>query len=321
MRNARRPIRPKQKPREYFRCVQCCPVAAAHSIWSINTEIRCCLKTVWDRCVGSIARLVSTVALSDRSDVVGATLAGASVGDTFQDRRQPGHQDAAAIRQPGEPLDGSPLPNCPIQDVVLPDRDKQLLSELRRALPRCVVFRYATAWAASLEGARSGHQSWAVLCRFRCRLFLAEIPKRCRQEFRAETATSTVGTGANQQSDLQSSGSAELWTASQNSKRSAATVRRTAREASLCLDSPRIHQQSHERTGRLRRAGLCRLPQELDCSLHPAELGHWNSPLRCGVCRGGPNRLEQWRAIQAGAESDEGARSKQNNCGEKPLQN
>ena len=53
------------------------------------------------------------------------------------------------------------------------DRDKQLLSELRQAsalaLPRCVVSRYATAWAESLEGAVSGHQSWALLCRFRCR--------------------------------------------------------------------------------------------------------------------------------------------------------
>ena len=50
------------------------------------------------------------------------------VGDTFQDRRQPGHQDAApegspAIHQPlhrsqpvppGHFLGGSPLPNCPI---------------------------------------------------------------------------------------------------------------------------------------------------------------------------------------------------------------
>ena len=45
------------------------------------------------------------------------------------------------------------------------------------ALPRCVVSRYATAWAESLEGAMSGHQSWALLCCYRCRLLLAEIPK------------------------------------------------------------------------------------------------------------------------------------------------
>ena len=35
------------------------------------------------------------------------------------------------------------------------------------ALPRC---------ALSLEGAMSGHQSWALLCRYRCRLLLAEVP-------------------------------------------------------------------------------------------------------------------------------------------------
>ena len=110
------------------------------------------------------------------------------LGLPFQDRRQPGHQSAAhggaaADQQPtqssrpvhpGEPLDDSPLPNCPI-------RDKQLLTELRgasaMALLRCVVSRYGTAWAESLEGATSGHQSWAVLCRCRCRLLLAKIPK------------------------------------------------------------------------------------------------------------------------------------------------
>ena len=82
---------------------------------------------------------------------------------------------------PGESLDDSPLPNCPIRDVGLTERDKQLVTEVRRAsaiaLPRCVVSRYATAWAESLEGAMSGHQSWALLSCYRCRLLLAEIPK------------------------------------------------------------------------------------------------------------------------------------------------
>ena len=90
------------------------------------------------------------------------------VGDTLEDRRQPGHQDAAASGlatgqqlpqslkpvPPGEPLDDSPLPNCLIRDVVLTDRFKHLLTELRRAsamaLPRCVVSRCTTTWAESL---------------------------------------------------------------------------------------------------------------------------------------------------------------------------
>ena len=45
------------------------------------------------------------------------------------------------------------------------------------ALPRCIVSRDATAWAKSLEGAISGHQTWALLCRYSCRLLLAEVPK------------------------------------------------------------------------------------------------------------------------------------------------
>ena len=66
------------------------------------------------------------------------------VGDTFQDRRQPAHQDAAPngspVQQPpqssqpvppGDFLDDSPLPNCPIRDIVLTERDKQLHAELR----------------------------------------------------------------------------------------------------------------------------------------------------------------------------------------------
>ena len=57
------------------------------------------------------------------------------VGDTFQDRRQPGHQDAPHEGTPmdpqvlqsssGEPSDDSPLPNCPIRNIVLTDRPRR----------------------------------------------------------------------------------------------------------------------------------------------------------------------------------------------------
>ena len=74
----------------------------------------------------------------------------------------------------GEPLDDSPLPNFPIRDVVLTDRDKQLVTELRRAsamaLPRCVASRYSTAWAEYLEGAMSGHQSCSAATAVACSL-------------------------------------------------------------------------------------------------------------------------------------------------------
>ena len=135
-------------------------------------------------------------------------------------------------------------------------------------------------------------------------------PSRRRQELGIETTTSPVGNGANQWSDLQSCRSAEFWAASQNSKRDAATVTQAAREASLCLDSPRIHQQSHEGIGQWCCAGLSGV-RALDHSPHSAEFGHGNSSHQCGVCRCGPNR-SGWRAIQSGAERDEGAGSKQN---------
>ena len=67
-------------------------------------------------------------------------------------------------------------------------------------LPRCVVSRYATAWAESLEGAMSGHQSWALLCRFRWRLLLAEILKGVDRNSELKLTTPPVGIG--QISDL-----------------------------------------------------------------------------------------------------------------------
>ena len=80
-------------------------------------------------------------------------------------------------------LDDTPLPNFDIRDIVLTEQNKQLLAELRGAsalaLPRCTVSRHATAWAESLEGAISGHQSCADIvaayCWLRCQKVLTEM--------------------------------------------------------------------------------------------------------------------------------------------------
>ena len=42
---------------------------------------------------------------------------------------------------------------------------------------RSIVLRFLfpTAWAESLEGSLNGHQSLAILCRYRCRLLPAEV--------------------------------------------------------------------------------------------------------------------------------------------------
>ena len=135
----------------------------------------------------------------------------------------------------------------------------------------------------------------ALICRFRCRLLLAEIPKGCRQKLRAETATSPVGIGSNQRSDLQGPGSAQLWTAAQpqtDEQRGKRACALTARGSITKAMKGLVW---------WRRAGLCGLPQELDDSPHPAEfwLGNSFSPVRTAP-ENGP--------IQTGAKRDEGAR-------------
>ena len=53
-------------------------------------------------------------------------------------------------------------PSSPIRDIAITERDVQLFIDLRRAsaaIPRSTIFRCATAWAESLEGALTGHQS------------------------------------------------------------------------------------------------------------------------------------------------------------------
>ena len=202
----RRPPKPKQMPREYIRCVQCGPIADAHSASTgggllVHVGQKHGGQTLLEESVGQLRWLNRQACVhcgtirSQRcrrciSCGFDTPLHELRVGDTFQDRRQPGHQDAAASGPaagqqlpqssqqvpPREPSDDTPLPNCPIRDVVLTDRDKQLASAM--ALPRCVVCRHATAWAESLEEAMSSHQFWALLCRYQCRLPLAEIPKR-----------------------------------------------------------------------------------------------------------------------------------------------
>ena len=190
--------------------------------------------------------------------------------DTFQDRRQPEHQDAAASgtaagqhlpqsSQPvpsGEPLDDRPLSNCPVRGVVLTERDKQLLTELPRAsamaLPRCAVSRHATAWAEGLEGAMSGHQSWALICRYRCRLLLAEIAK-----------------GVDRKSELKQR--LHLWESGQISglisrvlgQQNSGPLRRAARRVQP--------QQSHEGTGGRRRADwtTALIPRSSGTGTHP----------------------------------------------------
>ena len=82
----------------------------------------------------------------------------------------------------GDTQDDSPLSNSQIRDIATTERDAQLLGDFRwassMATPRTLVSRYAPAWAESLEGVLTGHRSWAILCRCRCRLLLPEVPHK-----------------------------------------------------------------------------------------------------------------------------------------------
>ena len=198
------------------------------------------------------------------------------VGDTCQDRRQPGHQDAAPVGLAAahHPPGGS-QPVLPKSDVVITERDKQLLVDLRRAsamgILRCVVSRHATAWAESLEGAISGHQSWALLCRYRCRLLLAEVPR-----------------GSDRNAELN-------FGYSFGRRAGALTARGSTSKAVKGLVG-----------GAAQGSADCR--KNWTTALSSTELTLWNSSHQCGMCRGGACCMGEWQV-----QSNKGA-AKQVSC-------
>ena len=301
-----RQLRPKQQPRKYLGCAQCGSDPAAHVASSdhglmlhmgqkhggqrlLSESIGQLRHLDREACVicGTIrSRRCNRCSFLQQQYTTPRPFVWAI---PFQDRRQPGHQDAARggtsvdeqllqssqPAPPGEPRDDSPLPNCPIRDVVLTDRDKQLLSELRwasaRALPRCVVSRFATAWAESLEGAMSGHQSWALLCRYRCRLLLAEAPKITDRNSEWKLRLRMPETA--QTSDLISK---------KLGQQHSGPHRRTTRRVQPQTDEQRgkracalTAQRSISKALKGLVGGLCWLSQKLDCSPHPTERVYW----------------------------------------------
>ena len=112
--------------------------------------------------------------------------------------------------------------------------------------------------------ALSGHQSWALLCRYRCRLLLAEVPKGVDRNSELKQRLHFWEMG---RSDWQGPGSAELRAAAQNNREDVAVDGRTAWEASLCFDSWRLHQQSHE--GLVGGSADCRRNWTIGHGTHP----------------------------------------------------
>ena len=63
--------------------------------------------------------------------------------------------------------------------MTLNEQPKTALPSLRRPsalpVPRALASRYAVAWSESLDGAMHGDETWALLCRYRAKLLLADV--------------------------------------------------------------------------------------------------------------------------------------------------
>ena len=173
MPNSRRPTqtRVRQQQQEYFRCAQCGPDPKAfrgatdHGLMLRMVQKLSGLQLIHES-VAQLRQLDRTACVfcdtvrsrwcHRCSHCKGDTPQDFVVGDTFQDRRRLGHQNAAPVGSPtahqpprgsqpvppGDPFDGGPLPNCTFRDIPFTDRDKQQLADLRRAsamaIPRCI---------------------------------------------------------------------------------------------------------------------------------------------------------------------------------------
>ena len=180
-------------------------------------------------------------------------------------------------------------------------------------IPRCAVSRYTTAWAESHEGAVSAHLSWALLCRFRCRLLLAEIRKGSNRN--AELKQRLLLWEAGEVHDLvgrilgqQRSGPPS------RRKNWPAADQRTARKKSLCPCGTGFISKAMKRTRGWSSSGFSRMPEELDYSLGSIDLWQRKTSLWHGVRSSGTCSLE-WRQIQDSSWRTEKTRAQQNgNC-------
>ena len=196
IRNARRPPRPKQKPRDYLRCAQCGPVADAR--WALtdgglmqHVGQKHEGQTLLEDSVGQTTALTQSPGLcvlrhsqvavvspmqllrkrhsfpriSRWGHLPGQTTAqasGRSGQRTGTWAATSSELAASASRRTYGRQPASELPPS-TRDVALTDREKHLLTELRRAsamaLSRCVVSRHVMAWAES----RRSHERTPVL--------------------------------------------------------------------------------------------------------------------------------------------------------------
>ena len=195
MRNSRRLPRPEQEPREHLRCAQCGPDPAAHMastdgglMQRKNTEDSCCFQTVRGNWAGLIAACVACGTIRSQrcrqcnlcgSDTLLRELRD---GDTFRIDDSPGiRMQRPVVRQPVT-ASTSRRTSGRLSGTSFSQNETSICSP-NFAGPRrwhslgAWSLVVPQLWAEGLEGAMSGHQSWALLCGCSCRLLHAKIPK------------------------------------------------------------------------------------------------------------------------------------------------
>ena len=186
--------------------------AASCFTWFRSMVASNSLKKVLPSCASSTVRPVFSVTQFDRDGAVAAVIAkrilqprtswqvtSSKTADSLDTRmlqatpHHPPHSSQPV--PPADPFGDSPLSNRFIREIAITQRDKQLFADLRRAsagaIPRCI------AWVESLQGAIGGHESWAMLCRYRCRLLLAggryKVARSAmREQWRSKTAIASL---------------------------------------------------------------------------------------------------------------------------------
>ena len=117
------------------------------------------------------------------------------LGDVIPDTRIGQQAPPAAVSPAGQRADAAGGPQAQAQSeardeddlgpgtvrrVALSEQSKGTLPSLHSAsplpVPRAVASRFATAWAESLEGGLGGDATWALLCCYRTRLLLSNVP-------------------------------------------------------------------------------------------------------------------------------------------------
>ena len=165
--------------------------------------------------------------------------------------------------------------------------------------------RCTPAWAESLDGALNGHQSCAMMCRYRCRLLLAEVPKSLDRNAKLERRRQPWEAGEvhiarilGQQHKGQQHTEKKITRSQTEEQRG---------KKSSCPHSQGINQQSHERTRGRSSSGHSRTWETLNHSPYFPKLGPMHTPHRRGASSSSA-RIFGCRQVQGSPQVHDAAR-------------